>query len=185
MSKRNRRQQHRRGFTLLELVTAILIIAILSVMIMPIIATVRSRLDRTRCMANMRSLHVATALYVQERRSWPQLVTPGASGTSQTAGRWIDALRPYGLDENAWVCPTIQRLRGGPDLIKEENRRIDYAPTPFDSNVLTPYRWATQPWFIEKANMHGNGNLIIFPDGHIQSLYEIRDRVNPRSPSGH
>lgn len=184
MSMRSGRQRRRRGFTLLELVTAILIVAILSVMIMPIIATVRSRLDRTRCMANLRSLHVGVALYMQERRSWPQLVTPGASDSPRTARRWIDALQPYGLDQNAWICPTVQRLKEGPDLTKDENRRIDYAPTPFDANPLTPFKWATQPWFIEKGNMHGNGNLIIFPDGHIQSLYEIRDRAIPKSPGG-
>ncbi len=172
------------AFTLLELVTVILIIAILTVMTMPIIAAVRSRLDRTRCSENLRNLHVATALYVQERHSWPQLVSPGASGSPQVAARWIDALQPYGLDQNAWICPTIQRLMEGPDLTKEENKRLDYVPTPFDSNPMTPYKWSTQPWFIERGNMHGNGNLIIFPDGHIQSLYEIRDKAAPKALSG-
>lgn len=183
MSPRTARRT-RGGFTLLELVTCILIIAILSVMVMPIVATVRGRLDRTRCSGNLRNLHVAVALYVQEKRSWPQLVTKGTSGTPQTADRWIDALRPYGLDQQTWICPTIQRLMHGPDLTKEENHRIDYVPTPFDANPTTPFKWSTQPWFIEKANMHGNGNLVIFPDGHIESLYEIRDRVKSKSPGG-
>ena len=27
-----------------------------------------------------------------------------------------------------------------------------------------------QPWFVESGDVHGNGNLIIFPDGHVQEL---------------
>ena len=153
--------------------TVVVVLTIIAVMLFPIINQVRSRLDRTRCAANLRDLHVAAALYVQERRSWPQIVVPGSSGSAAVADRWIDALRPYGLDQSAWICPTVQRLMGGPDLSKPENHRIDYVATPFDAKPLTPYKWATQPWFIEKGNMHGNGNLIIFPDGHIQALYEI------------
>ena len=100
-----------------------------------------------------------------------------SSSSPEVAQRWIDALQPYGLDQGTWLCPTVQRLMGGPDMSKEENRRIDYVPTPFDSNPMTPYRWSTQPWYIEKGNMHGSGNLIIFPDGHIQSLYELRSKA--------
>lgn len=170
-------EREERGFSLLELVTVVLVIAILAVMVAPMVSTIRGRLDRSRCMANLRNLHVAAALYVQERRQWPQIIAPGASGSPEVAARWVDALRPYGLDQMTWVCPTVQRLMQSPDLTKDENRRIDYVATPFDANPMTPFRWSTQPWFIEKGNMHGNGNLIIFPDGHIQSLYEIRSKA--------
>jgi hypothetical protein len=37
----------------------------------------------------------------------------------------------------------------------------------FDDKPTTPHQWPRQHWFLERANVHGNGNLIIFTDGSV------------------
>jgi prepilin-type N-terminal cleavage/methylation domain-containing protein len=166
----------RRAFTLLELMTVILIVAILALMVMPMASTVQTRLERTKCMGNLKNLHVAMISYLQDHRSWPQVPSPRYAEPTTIAGKWIDLMRPYGLEQSVWICPSIQKFLQGPDLTKPENIRIDYTATPFDTNQQTPYKWSTQPWFVENANMHGHGNLVIFYDGHIVDLFELRDQ---------
>jgi type II secretory pathway pseudopilin PulG len=161
-----------RAFTVLELASVVLVIAILSVMAMPVYQQVLIRSARSKCMENLRNLHVAANLYVQEHHSWPQIKNDGIS-RSVLATKWIARLQPYGLDQINWICPTIQQLMGNPDLSNPNNVRVDYTATPFDSNPRTPYRWAKQPWFVENGNMHGNGNLIVFPDGHIEQMNDV------------
>jgi prepilin-type N-terminal cleavage/methylation domain-containing protein len=165
--------RRQRGFTLLELMTVMLIISILTVLLVPVISDVQKRLERTRCMANMRNLHVAASLYLNDRRTWPRVITPGASGTPENARKWIAILEPYEIRQINWICPTIQSKFGAPDLTKPENARIDYRATPFDAHPMTPYKWPTQPWFIENGNVHGHGALVIFPDGHVEDAYDI------------
>jgi hypothetical protein len=41
---------------------------------------------------------------------------------------------------------------------------------PFDDKPTTPHEWARHPWFAERHNAHGEGQLIIFADGSITDL---------------
>ena len=163
---RNRREA---AFTLLEALTCVIVVAILLVMLFPVYTQVIRRIERTKCMSNLRSLHVASSLYVQEHRMWPQVATRGLD-PKIVASNWISTMQPYGLVQINWICPTQQKLLQNPDLGDPENVRIDYIATPFDRNPMTPMRWASQPWFVESGDVHGNGNLLIFSDGHIQEL---------------
>ncbi len=42
-----------------------------------------------------------------------------------------------------------------------------------------PFAYPRQPWFIESANVHGNGQEIIFPDGHIEEAIDIIGKAIP------
>ena len=165
-----------RAVTLLELVTVLLVIAILIVILLPVYAQFQRRAQKTACLNNLRSLHVAADLYLQEHHAWPQIKTSGVE-PNDLATSWIDALAPYGLAQINWVCPTIQQMLQNPDLTNHDNARIDYMATPFDSNPQTPFRWSMQPWFVESGDVHGNGNLILFPDGHIQELGDFKSMI--------
>ena len=44
---------------------------------------------------------------------------------------------------------------------------------PFDNKPRTPYRWGRMPWFVERADFHGQGQLIIFTDGSVQELKNV------------
>jgi prepilin-type N-terminal cleavage/methylation domain-containing protein len=182
-AQRRRRVQHQRllplksgfAFTLLELLVVLCIVAILVAISFPLSSQLRSRAQRVQCSANLRSLYIATELFVQQNDSWPQI---GESDDEDDASAdfgngWIAALKEFGVTEKTWICPTVQNLLSNPDLSKPENARVDYVATPFDDKPTTPHEWPRQPWFAEVGNVHRHGNLIIFTDGSISDLDTI------------
>ena len=181
-SFRGRRHPAGAGFTLLELVTTVLIIAILMVMLLPVFTHLRDRAERTRCMSNMTALHVAAQSYMQDYRHWPQVNSKGVA-PNDLATAWIATLHPYGLEQINWICPTVQRALENPDLSDHDNTRIDYAAFPFDSNPSTPSRWSNMPWFVESNDAHGNGPLVIYRDGSIKDAADVFNSAHPATPS--
>jgi len=158
-----------------ELLVILGIVAVLVAISLPLISQLRSRAQRVQCSANLRSLYIATELFVQQNGSWPQLDEGDDEddASADSGNGWIAALREFGVPEKTWICPTVQNLLGNPDLSKPENTRIDYVATPFDDKPTTPHEWPTQPWFAEVGNVHRHGNLIIFTDGSISDLDAI------------
>ncbi len=163
------------AFTLLELLVVCGIVAVLVAISFPLGSQLQSRAQRVQCSANLRSLYIATELFVQQNESWPQIGdSDDEDDTSADFGNgWIAALKEFGVSEKTWICPTVQNLLGNPDLSKPENTRVDYVATPFDDKPTTPRQWPTQPWFAEVGNVHRHGNLIIFTDGRISDLDTI------------
>lgn len=164
------------GFTLLEICTVIVIIGILAVMLFPAIEGTRARLEKTRCTGNLRSLHVAVNSYMQQNENrWPQ-INPRLiqSDPPAYATAWVRTLESFGVAHETWICPTAQRKGGGVDYKDPKTARIDYLAMPFSSRARSALRWSSQPWFIERGDMHGNGNLVIFPDGRVTELKNIK-----------
>lgn len=156
------------------------VIGILAILLLPAISGIRARAQRTQCMANLRSLYVATESYVQQNGNWPQITMNDSDTAEQEYAReWIAALKPFGVSEKTWICPTIQNLLGNPDYLKPENARVDYIPMAFDDKQFTSHQWAKQPWFAESGDMHGHGNLIIFTDGSISDIQTLARSASP------
>jgi prepilin-type N-terminal cleavage/methylation domain-containing protein len=161
------------GLTLIELLAATAIVGLLALAAILSYRPLIAKADSARCMANMRSLQVSLASYIQDKGQWPQ--PPEGLWEAEDEGPyedwWIENLTPYGGEPRVWQCPTIARLvaKTSPD----GRPRMHYAPTPFDEKPFTPFRWATQPWLIEIGNMHGRGAHIIFPDGSIRVMDDI------------
>lgn len=171
-----------RGFTILELAFAILIIAILLTMLVGISDSVRARADKANCMANLRGLYSGASSYVTDQGHWPQINAGLSRDNSKEYARlWIEALQPYGLSQVNWICPTQQRALGGPDLTDKDLARIDYNATPFDDRPYTAYLWPTQPWFVEHAAAHDGGPLLIYTNGQVVTLSQaLRTRSATR-----
>lgn len=172
-SREYRKQRWQAGFTLMELMTVIVIIMILATLLFPAVAGIRGKAERASCESNLRGLYVGANSYIQEHGSWPQISTKDLQKPPY-AKAWITALEPYAISRKNWICPSVQRSMGNPDYYKDQATRVDYYATPFDSKAQSPYRWPTQPWFIERGDVHGDGNLIIFTNGHIKSLTDVR-----------
>jgi prepilin-type N-terminal cleavage/methylation domain-containing protein len=169
------RESEVRAFTLFELLIATVIVAILAGLLIAGFSALRNRAQRVQCIANLKSLHVGTDLYIQQNGSWPQIATVANKDkkSEEIAALWISALEPFSVPRKTWICPGIQQFLGNPDYTQPENTRIDYGMTAFDDKPTTPHEWPRQPWFIERGDVHGNGNLIIFADGSVSDLKTV------------
>lgn len=164
----------RHAFTLMEIVIVVMIIGILTLLALPIFGQLKARAQRIQCTGNLRNLYVAAAHYVQDNNEWPQISMDSEDGSgSSFAAEWIAALSPYGVTNKSWICPTIENLLGNPDYISPGSERVDYIAMSFDDKPMTPYQWPRSPWFVENADVHGHGNLIIFTDGSISDLKTV------------
>jgi type II secretory pathway pseudopilin PulG len=168
------RLQARRAFTIFELLTAIVIVAILGALLLLVFSGLSARAQRAQCTANLHNLYVATEGYIQQNGSWPQILQTDADDADQAYARdWIKALSPFGPTQRTWICPTMQGMMGNPDLSQPENARLDYTAMPFDDKPITPHQWPRQPWFVERGDVHGSGNLVIFTDGSVSDVNTI------------
>lgn len=169
------------AFTLLELAIAILVIAIIALLALPVISGTRARAQRVQCTNHLRSLATAANLYIQQHGGWPQIRLVSDDGQSispSVAAAWIDVLKPFGVTEKTWICPTVQAALGNPDYLSTEDVRIDYLPLPYDDKPTTAHEWLRSPWFVEAADVHGNGNLVVFGDGSVTDLKSLA-RASP------
>ena len=142
------------------------ILAILALCVMRATGSATSRADVVRCMGNLRGLHIALEADLTDAGHWPQC--PYDLGADGYDDWWIKELSKYKVVEANWTCPTIQReMHASKQDYANGLAKIHYIPTPFDDNPFTPRRWSTQPWLIEIADVHGEGNLMVFPDGAI------------------
>jgi prepilin-type N-terminal cleavage/methylation domain-containing protein len=159
------------GFTLMEILVALGVLAVLVIVSLVAYKPLLARADAGRCMANMRGLHVVLSAYIQDRAQWPQEPRDLWEGDNEAAVEdwWIEELKPYGAEERVWQCPTLARQQRS----AADAQRMHYAPTRFDARPFTPFRWAKQPWLIEIGNMHGRGAHILFPDGSIRVMSDF------------
>lgn len=155
--------------------TVIVIIGILAVMLLPALDGVRNRLEKAHCIENLHQLYLATDSYWQQNGHWPQ-IDPQllANKSHEYEQAWVKILEPFGIAHSSWICPTVQRGYSNPDYNDPKFARTDYTAMPFDERQMTPHRWSTMPWFIEKGDVHGSGQLIIFADGSVKGAKDVQ-----------
>lgn len=162
------------GFTVVELLAVIAILMLLATVIIPNYGRWMSSASQARCMANLRSLHVGVGAYLNDNQNiWPQGPPPDSG--AEWPRFWIQTLKPFGITDKTWQCPAISAMLRNSDGKNHAffEASIHYMPTLFDATPGIAYKWPTQPWFIERADAHGNGALISFTDGSIKSFNKV------------
>ena len=156
------------AFTLLELLAVVFIIVILVSLSFPLYGWLRNKAEKAACAANMKSLFTAFQSYVVIEGHWPQPSAAALQDEEKLMEFWMKAVAqpPYDIPEETWMCPTYKRLTAGKEGME---RKSSYIVTWFDAvNNLTPYRYENQPWLAEIGDHHGDGPLVLKPDGAVR-----------------
>lgn len=83
-----------RGFTLIELLVVIAIIAILAAMLLPALAKAKTKAQGAACISNMRQLHFAWYMYIDDNNGRMVLNSPGPGIDPVT---WINGWLDWGM----------------------------------------------------------------------------------------
>ena len=96
------------AFTLVELLVAVGIIALLIGILFPVLARARTHANSVRCAANLRSIGHALMMYTERYAYYPATVVTEVAGPAGTdAAIWPARLRPFlGGDRNVFYCPS-------------------------------------------------------------------------------
>jgi prepilin-type N-terminal cleavage/methylation domain-containing protein len=168
----NRIHNYCGGFSLLEVVAAVLIVTILSVIFFPNARDFLQRAGEAGCMANMRSITTGLHGYLQDNQNiWPQ--GPSLNNEAEWEAFWLQALKNYGIKDKTWQCPAFNSELNAKGVPADDRPRVHYIPTMFPDTPGIATRWATQPWLIERTSVHKNGPHICFPDGSVKSFNKV------------
>jgi prepilin-type N-terminal cleavage/methylation domain-containing protein len=174
-----RRHRHPAAFTLLEVLAAVIVLAILVALIFPNYSHYFRRAQEARCAANLRALNIGLRGYLHDHQSvWPQ----GPSLIEEKAWEtfWLATLEPYGITPRDWQCPTVRSAFSRSDIPPDRHPKIHYIPTMFTAEPDIANRWSNQPWLIERSDAHGQGPLICFPDGSVKSAQRVLAELGAR-----
>ena len=112
-----------RGFTLVELLVVIAVIAVLSAILFPVLAKAREKARQTRCLSNLKQIGLALGMYATDYdEMYPALWT----GYTRTV--YAHLLMPYMKSTQMWTCPAepTQSWSGGLNSLGAADRCMGY-----------------------------------------------------------
>ncbi len=132
------------GFTITELLVAISIIAILSVLLIATIGKARSKMDQTKCASNLRQLGMAFHMYASENDNI--LLATGNNDVSIITGsswsimlmRYMDFKFPAKNQESLFLCPSA--LDTYPNGIATRTYAMNWQNLPTEGSDVHPTR---------------------------------------------
>ncbi len=164
-------RRHRgRGFTLVELLVVIGIIAILISVLMPALSRARSQANQVKCAANLRQMGQAMTMYLTQWKAYP-----GCSGYNGSVyyAVWPTRLRAFlNNNQGVFLCPSQEAGFEWPVQSSGGNASAADAPYGYNAgeallNVFTvAFSYGYNDWgSYNVSGNHGLGADVGFPNG--------------------
>ena len=130
------RPSHVRGFTLVELLVVISLVAVLSGLLLPAVNAAREAARRTQCQNNIRQVGLALQSFHTARREFP----PGSKLTGEVAWGYTFFILPY-IEESA-LYQTIDVRQWEQDC-GEVIKALQAAGKPDPSSLTSNTTWSS------------------------------------------
>lgn len=167
------RRDNGKGFTLVELLVVIGIMAILIALLLPALNKARAHAQKVACASNMRQLGLAMLNYVAEQKGW---LPPGGG---RADGFWNSAGSPnpdYGATYNSWLHFMIEaRVIKGVNTTNWFNQVVlPIMQCPSENRTGNQYVWSYKPSAYLLGFPRGTGVQPADPVNRMTKITELR-----------
>jgi prepilin-type processing-associated H-X9-DG protein/prepilin-type N-terminal cleavage/methylation domain-containing protein len=184
------------GFTLIETLVTVAIIAILAMLLFPAISSFRKRAETARCAGNLRAAAVMVQGFLADKGEYPYSYVDSRYPEYERLGYrlWTSDLYPYHTSPQSFVCPTFKRKHGCWDAgerwgLDTPEARTTYAmnfhlggkrvgaiskpsATLLLAEMFTEYQLISVHFGGEfrggSTDIHEGGSNFLFVDGHVE-----------------
>src|SRR2546428_13463634 len=108
-------RRKRAGFTVVELLVVIAVIAILAALLLPALARAKESARRARCASDLKQIVLAACMYADENDDrFPAQQDDGVavSAAGGDGRNYYDLLMPLANNPEVWVCPSADQGPG-------------------------------------------------------------------------
>jgi len=184
-------QKGRTGFTFIELLAVVAILAVLTAVALPVFRASVDSARKTVCLSNFRQAYLATMMYTEDYNEtfMPVNYQPAGEATSKNDRTWVQLVLPYTSSYTIFRCPADTSPRPKSETVFDQ----DLVPWDFYSRyysdsmranlgfnylylspiVMDNGRWVSTPR--AASSIESPGRMLLYVD----SVWDLDDSGRP------